>query len=82
MCIRDSDYTKGEASGNTTVNFTPASTNRFYFYTEDTYLYTDRDCKTKLDKEPLSGETYWYQRTYYDSTKDTLQTEMCIRDRV
>lgn len=69
------DYTKGEASGNTTVNFTPASTNRFYFYTEDTYLYTDRDCKTKLDKEPLSGETYWYQRTYYDSTKDTLQTE-------
>ena len=49
------------------ANFTPASTNDFYYFQEDKVLYTDEAC-TNPAKEAIdtSGDTtYYYQRQYY-----------------
>ena len=50
------------------ANFTPASTNDFYYFQEDKVLYTDEAC-THPEKDSIdtSGDTtYYYQRQYYD----------------
>ena len=50
------------------ANFTPASTNDFYYFQEDEILYTDEAC-TKPEKDSIdtSGDTtYYYQRQYYE----------------
>lgn len=55
-------------AGNTTVSFKPAYTNSFYYYTEDTPIYTDPDCKIPAtDVQPK--ESYYYDLTYYDTNK-------------
>lgn len=55
-------------AGNTTVSFKPAYTNSFYYYTEDTPIYTDPDCKIPAtDVQPK--KSYYYDLTYYDTTK-------------
>ena len=55
-------------AGNTTVSFKPAYTNSFYYYTEDTPIYTDPDCKIHAtDVQPKTP--YYYDLTYYDTNK-------------
>lgn len=55
-------------AGNTTVSFKPAYTNSFYYYTEDTPIYTDPDCKIPAtDVQPKTP--YYYDLTYYDTNK-------------
>ena len=55
-------------AGNTTVSFKPAYTNSFYYYTEDTPIYTDPDCKTPAtDVQPKTP--YYYDLTYYDTNE-------------
>lgn len=55
-------------AGNTTVSFKPAYTNSFYYYTEDTPIYTDPDCKIHAtDVQPK--KSYYYDLTYYDTNK-------------
>nr|WP_129860663.1 FctA domain-containing protein [Bifidobacterium pseudolongum] len=52
------------ADGSTTAVFTPATTNDFYYFTQDTPLYNSEslnDPATSIEAE----ETYHYQRTYY-----------------
>lgn len=50
------------------ANFTPASTNDFYYFQEDKVLYTDEACtKPAKDAIDTSGDTtYYYQRQYYN----------------
>lgn len=50
------------------ANFTPASTNDFYYFQEDKVLYTDEACtKPAKDAIDTSGDTtYYYQRQYYE----------------
>lgn len=55
----------GKRLGNTTASFEPSDANSFYYFTEDTPLYTDRECKIPLTKEPTAGEEYFYKRSYY-----------------
>lgn len=55
----------GKRLGNTTASFEPSDVNSFYYFTEDTPLYTDRECKIPLTKEPTAGEEYYYKRSYY-----------------
>lgn len=55
----------GKRLGNTTASFEPSDVNSFYYFTEDTPLYTDRECKIPLTKEPIAGEEYYYKRSYY-----------------
>lgn len=50
------------------ANFTPASTNDFYYFQEGKVLYTDEAC-THPEKDSIdtSGDTtYYYQRQYYN----------------
>lgn len=52
------------ANGSTTAVFTPATTNDFYYFTQDTPLYNSEsldDPATSIE----AGKTYYYQRTYY-----------------
>ena len=55
----------GKRLGNTTASFEPSDANSFYYFTADTPLYTDRECKIPLTKEPTAGEEYYYKRSYY-----------------
>lgn len=56
--------------GNTTATFVPSKANSFYYFTEDTALYTDGACTQPLRTEPVSGETYYYKRAYYKQNAD------------
>lgn len=58
--------------GNTVANFTPAKTNSFYFFTEDTPLYEDEACTQKLTFDELEDASFnqpiYYERGYIKST--------------
>ena len=56
--------------GNTTATFVPSKANSFYYFTEDTALYTDGACTQPLRTEPVSDETYYYKRAYYKQNAD------------
>lgn len=57
----------GGATGNTIANFEPASGNSYYYFTENTRIYTDESCATQATSV-VPGNDYWYQRTYYTIT--------------
>ncbi len=58
--------------GNTVANFTPAKTNSFYFFTENTPLYKDEGCTQKLTSVELENASFnqsiYYKREYIKST--------------
>ena len=56
--------------GNTTATFVPSKANSFYYFTEDTALYTDSACAQPLLSKPVSGETYYYKRAHYKQNAD------------
>lgn len=56
--------------GNTTATFVPSKANSFYYFTEDTTLYTDDACANPLREKPESGKTYYYKRAYYKQNAD------------
>lgn len=60
----------GKRLGNTTATFVPSKANSFYYFTEDTTLYTDNACAQPLRTDPVSGETYYYKRAYYKQNAD------------
>lgn len=60
----------GKRLGDTTASFVPAEGNSFYYFTENTPLYTDEACQSKLMTEPQSGEEYYYKRSYYELNED------------
>lgn len=73
-------FTKDAAMGNTTASFTPADTNSFYYFGQDSVLYIDENCETPATRQNSGNDTikkqnYWYQRTYYAVGKTTPQTE-------
>lgn len=53
-------------ASNTTASFVPAKTNSFYYYTEDTPLYEDKDC-TKRAKNVQPNTPYYYDMPYYET---------------
>lgn len=60
------------ANGSTTAVFTPATTNDFYYFTQDTPLYTDSECKNRAEAtDPINPDRkYYYQRVYYSAKPD------------
>lgn len=42
-------FTKGAADGSTTASFSPNAGNKFYYYTQDTTLYTNPECTTEAN---------------------------------
>lgn len=68
----------GKTIGQTTATFTPATSNSFYYHTEDTLLYTK-------EGEPVTtfetGKTYYYKLNYLhqdpnDRNKTLVKTDM------
>ncbi len=59
---------KPYTAGNTTASFLPAETNSFYYYTEDTLLYEDEDCKIPA-KDVQPNTPYYYDLPYYEIGK-------------
>lgn len=57
--------------GNTVANFTPAKTNSFYFFTENTPLYKNEGCTEKLTFDELEDASFnqpiYYERKYIKS---------------
>ena len=58
------DETANGANGSTTAVFTPATTNDFYYFTQDTPLYNSENLNDPA-KSIEKGRTYYYQRTFY-----------------
>lgn len=73
------DFTKGAGMGNTTSSFVPADNNSFYYFGQDSLLYTDEACTTVATRNNsgnnIATKDYWYQRTYYEIGKQDPQTE-------
>lgn len=65
--------------GQTTATFTPATSNSFYYHTEDTLLYTKtgegESAQYKPAKEVLPNQTYYYQLNYLHLTPESNHTK-------
>ena len=65
--------------GSTTATFTPATSNSFYYHTEDTLLYTKtgegESAQYKPAKEVLPNQTYYYQLNYLHLTPESNHTK-------
>ncbi|MEO5460922.1 Spy0128 family protein, partial [Bifidobacterium animalis] len=62
----DTSAQPAAANGTTTAVFTPATTNDFYYFTQDTPLYNSKNLEDPAKSiENSVTKTYYYQRTYY-----------------
>ena len=66
----------GEKTGDAVATFQPATGNSYYYFTQDTYIYTDEACTTPA-KSVKSGSTYYYKHNYYamENGKPVVKTE-------
>ena len=70
-------FTKGAADGSTTATFSPNagnkfySGNKFYYYTQDTTLYTNPECTTEANwNTARNANTLYYKDVYWVQTGD------------
>ncbi len=62
-------FTKDAADGSTTASFSPNAGNKFYYYTQDTTLYTDPDCTTEANwNNARNATTLYYKDVYWVQT--------------
>lgn len=66
----------GEKTGDAVATFQPATGNSYYYFTQDTYIYTNEACTTPA-KSVKSGSTYYYKHNYYamENGKPVAKTE-------
>ena len=66
----------GEKTGDAVATFEPAVGNSYYYFTQDTPIYTDEAC-TVLAKSIEKGSTYYYKHDYYamENGKPVAKTE-------
>ena len=57
-------YTAGQEYGQAMASFAPAPSNAFYYYTEDTPLYTNPGCSSPATVYDADA-TYYYKNDYY-----------------
>ncbi|WP_303912191.1 Spy0128 family protein [Subdoligranulum variabile] len=57
-------YTAGQEYGQAMASFAPAPSNAFYYYTEDTPLYTNPGCSSPATAYNADA-TYYYKNDYY-----------------
>lgn len=64
-------------SGDTTATFTPSDGNKFYYYTQDTDLYTDEPCTQRATTQNIgSHNTLYYSETYWQITSGSNAQEV------
>ena len=66
----------GNKTGDVVATFEPAAGNSYYYFTQDTSIYTDEAC-TIPAKSVEKGSTYYYKHSYYamDGGKPVAKTE-------
>ena len=66
----------GKETGDAVATFQPAGGNSYYYFTQDTPVYTDEAC-TAPAKSVESGSTYYYKHNYYamEDGKPVAKTE-------
>lgn len=66
----------GKETGDVVATFEPAAGNSYYYFTQDTPIYTDKAC-TVPAKSVEKGSTYYYKHNYYamDNGKPVAKTE-------
>ena len=66
----------GKETGDAVATFQPATGNSYYYFTQDTPIYTDEACTTPA-KSVKSGFTYYYKHNYYamENGKPVAKTE-------
>lgn len=66
----------GEKTGDAVATFQPAAGNSYYYFTQDTPIYTDEAC-TVPAKSIEEGSTYYYKHNYYamEDGKPVAKTE-------
>ncbi|MDO5790937.1 MAG: FctA domain-containing protein, partial [Coriobacteriia bacterium] len=66
----------GKETGDAVATFQPATGNSYYYFTQDTPIYTDEACTTPA-KSVKSGSTYYYKHDYYamENGKPVAKTE-------
>lgn len=66
----------GKETGDVVAAFEPAAGNSYYYFTQDTPIYTDEAC-TVPAKSVESGSTYYYKHSYYamEGGKPVAKTE-------
>ena len=62
--------TEGWTIGDTTASFVPATTNNYYYHIENTPLYTDKECTTRVTNFKY-GQDYYYELNFYQIPNDT-----------
>lgn len=58
-------FTKDAADGSTTASFSPNAGNKFYYYTQDTTLYTNPGCTTEANRYTVGNATTLYYKDVY-----------------
>lgn len=62
-------FTKDAADGSTTATFSPNAGNKFYYYTQDTTLYTDQACTIEANRYTArNANTLYYKDVYWVQT--------------
>lgn len=66
----------GKETGDVVATFEPAKGNSYYYFTQDTPIYTDEAC-TIPAKSVEKGSTYYYKHNYYamENGKPVAKTE-------
>lgn len=67
------NYSENQAAGLTTATFTPSDGNKFYYYTENTQLYTDPDCTIQANRYN-AGDTLYYKNPYWTTDSNVEVT--------
>lgn len=58
-------WVEGKTLGDTIASFEPAKGNCFYYFTEDTPIYTDDKFENPVMETPSSGDIYYYKKTFW-----------------
>lgn len=66
----------GEKTGDAVAMFQPATGNSYYYFTQDTPIYTDEACTTPAESV-VKGSAYYYKHDYYamENGKPVAKTE-------
>ena len=67
------NYSENQAAGLTTATFTPSVGNKFYYYTDNTQLYTDPDCTIQANMYN-AGDTLYYKNPYWTTDSNVEVT--------
>lgn len=69
----------GKETGDVVATFEPAAGNSYYYFTQDTPIYTDQAC-TIPAKSVEKGSTYYYKHSYYameEAASPSRRPSMC-----